>query len=141
MQIGSHQYVVPPRTFVTVNFGALHMDPDTWGEDAGDFRPQRWVSIDNKTGKETLISPPEGAGFVAWSHGPRICPGKKFSQVEFVSVLASMLKVYRIEPASRGMEQGEEARARLLSVVKDSVFNMTPKPRRPNDAGLMMKKR
>jgi hypothetical protein len=56
---------------VTVNVGALHMDPDTWGEDAGDFRPQRWVSIDDKTGKETLTSPPEGAGFVARSHGPQ----------------------------------------------------------------------
>jgi cytochrome P450 len=126
---------------VTVNFGALHLNPDNWGEDAGEYRPQRWVSTNEKTGKETLTSPPEGAGFVAWSHGPRICPGKKFSHVEFVSVLASMLKDYRIEPASRGREQGEEARARLLGAVRDSVFNMTPKPRRPNDAGLMIVKR
>lgn len=141
LQIGSNQYVVPPRTYVTTNFAALHLDPNTWGKDAGEFRPQRWVILDEKTGGEGLISQPGGAGLVAWSRGPRVCPGKKFSQVEFVSVLASMLRDYRIEPASRIMENSEAARSRLLSAVKDSVFTVTPKPRRPNDAGLLIMKR
>lgn len=48
-------------------------------------------------GKETLAAPPEGAVFVGWVFGARVFPGTKFSQVEFVAVVAHLLLLYRVE--------------------------------------------
>ena len=71
-----------------------------------------------------------------WSHGPRVCPGKRFSQVEFAAVISVMVRDYRVTPARRGDESEVEARERLVRTVEDSYFNMSPKVRRPLDAGL-----
>ncbi|KAK5458405.1 hypothetical protein LTS15_004486 [Exophiala xenobiotica] len=48
--------------------------------------------------KETLAPPPPGAAYIPWAVGPRVCPGKKFSQVECVTVIAMLLRSYRLKP-------------------------------------------
>lgn len=74
---------------------------------------------------------PDGESFVAWLNGPRMCPGRKFSQVEFVSVLVAVVRGWRVE-VGEGMGGGDgEARRRLQGVVQDSTFNLTPKIREP----------
>lgn len=112
-----------------MNIAALHSDPAVWGSDVLEWRPSRWIK-QSETGQDEFAGPPEGAAFVAWACGPRVCPGKKFSQVDFVAVIATMVKNYLILPAGKGRER------RLEDVIQDSVFQMSPKPRRPKAAGL-----
>lgn len=70
-----------------------------------------------------------------------MCPGKKFSQVEFVAVVATMLHKYRIKPTVVKGETEEQAKMRLLGVTKDVEFVLTPKIRRPLDAGMVFEER
>jgi cytochrome P450 len=88
-----------------------------------------------------LEDKPEDTVFVVWSYGPRACPGKKFSQVEFVATIAFLLKRFCVEPAVRGSEKEREANERLKGVVEDSYFFMAPKMARPKDAGVVLVER
>lgn len=45
--------------------------------------------------------PPPPIGFYPWSGGPRVCPGQKFAQVEFVAVLACVLRGAKVKPCIR----------------------------------------
>lgn len=45
---GKQSIFVPRGTVVNVNPGAMQRDKDIWGDDANDFRPERWEDI--KTG-------------------------------------------------------------------------------------------
>lgn len=38
----------PEHMRASVNAWALHRDPKTWGRDANDFRPERWLEGDDK---------------------------------------------------------------------------------------------
>ncbi len=51
-----------------------------------------------KLSEETLVHPQPGT-FLAWSSGPRICLGMKFSQVEFVAVISTVFARHIVEPA------------------------------------------
>jgi len=117
----------------------IHSDPRWWGLDSLEWNPKRWITIDPRTGRETIAQPPTGVPFLAWSVGPRICPGKKFSQVEFVAVIATVLKSFRIKPQiiPGKMQTEKQARDALLDVVNDSVYVITPKISRPGDAGVV----
>lgn len=35
-------YVLPPKFVTALNFIGLHYNPKYWGEDATEFRPERW---------------------------------------------------------------------------------------------------
>lgn len=67
--------------------------------------------------------------------------GKKFSQVEFVAVISTLLHGYRVKAAPIGGKTLEQAKQALLEVVEDSMNVITPKMRRPEDAGVFFVKR
>lgn len=46
----------------------MHRDPDTYGPDADEFRPERWEGHELKD---------VGLGFMPFHGGPRICLGSK----------------------------------------------------------------
>ncbi|KIV76970.1 hypothetical protein PV11_08814 [Exophiala sideris] len=143
LRIKDHEVLIPPKTYVTTNFSGIHSDPRWWGHDSLTWRPQRWIEVDPKTGKESIASPPPGAAYMAWSIGPRVCPGRKFSQVEFVAVISLLLRRYRLIPLviEGKMETEEQARQEFLNVVEDSKLAVTPKLRRPEDAGVVFQER
>ena len=79
-----------------------------------------------------MYHPVKGA-FIAWSDGPRLCPGKKFSQVEFVAVIARLMWKHRLEVVPTEGENVDAARKRVLEVARDSDVHLTLKMRRPMD--------
>lgn len=122
---------------VFVNNMGLHTAPATWGPDSDEFRPERWISIDEKTGQESVMTPARGT-FSPWSGGPRVCPGQKMSQVEFVVVMATLLWRCSVRPVTH-TETGEtdaDARARLLKLTEDSQPRLTLQMNRPDEAEL-----
>lgn len=129
--------MVPPKTYVTPNVYAVHTDPRWWGPDSMVWKPTRWITKD-ANGKEVLAEPPQGALFAPWLAGPRICPGKKFSQVEFVAVLVGLLRKYRLQPKVRPGQTKEEAQANLLSAIDDKDIITTPIFKRPFDASIVI---
>ncbi|KAI5795263.1 cytochrome P450 [Geopyxis carbonaria] len=99
---------LPAGTVTVLSFPAVQYNPQYWGADAGEFRPQRWESSGAVVG-----GVPEGA-FAPFSKGARSCLGKRFSESEFVSVLGSVLRRHRVELQVGEGEtvQGVQERAR-----------------------------
>jgi cytochrome P450 len=120
---------------------ALHTSLSTWGPDALDFNPARWIcpSTERDVG-ETIKAPPRGT-YLPWSFGPRMCPGQKMSQVEFVTVIATLFRRCTAEPASKEAEDKGEARQQLLALMQDSQPVLTLQMNRPNDVYLNWKGR
>ncbi|KAI4202142.1 MAG: hypothetical protein LQ350_002809 [Teloschistes chrysophthalmus] len=121
--------IIPPSTAVNINVQALHTDPQLWGPDALEWRPTRWLQKSSPHDKESFISTVEGQ-FIPWADGPRVCPGQKFAQVEFVRVMFAALGGYRVVPVPvvgqgdggrDGEGEGEErARGEVRAMVEDS---------------------
>lgn len=137
---------LPPGTGVFISVKHLASDPDTWGDDADEFRPSRWIETLEKD-QEVLRSPPHPGAFLAWGAGARNCPGKKFSQVEFVAAVAAVLSEARVEPAlapehaAKLRSQGvtgeaaldQQARQHLREVIAHVMLKFTVALERPYD--------
>lgn len=131
-------YFVSKDTVIYINVCATHMNPGTYGSDVADFRPSRWINT--QEGKESLVRMPQGA-FLAWSAGPRNCPGYKMSQVEFVSVFMTILRRFRVEVVRKGSETADEATKRVLACTEDSQSRLTLQMNSPKEVVLKFVKR
>jgi len=105
--IDGRKIVIPEGCHITIVLPAAHRNPNYWPTEEGveddldTFRPQRWFTANEATqnGSENpteLFRPPRGA-FLPFSDGPRSCIGRRFSQVEIVTVLASIFLTHSIE--------------------------------------------
>lgn len=101
-------YIIPKDIIVNVNMPIIHTDEEYWGADAYVWRPSRWIRTKPSAADETTISNPldqeeiftAAAGhFLAWSWGPRICLGMKFSQVEIAATLSTLFADMQVHPA------------------------------------------
>jgi len=54
-----------------------------WGEDAAEFRPERWLEMD---------SPPDAYTYAVFHAGPRECLGKRLAMVEMKALLLMIVK-------------------------------------------------
>lgn len=128
-------YLVPGSCIVNINTPGLHASRSTWGDDALSFRPSRWL-----TGDGELVTPPRGT-FLPWSSGPRVCPGQKMAQVEFVAIISTLLARCRIEPVLKDGEGIEQARERLVELTQDSQTKLTLQMNKPHEVRLKWVKR
>ncbi|KAL2408265.1 Cytochrome P450 monooxygenase ORF6 [Exophiala dermatitidis] len=128
LRIGEQQHVIPPKTTIMINFAALHTHPSYWGPDPLAFRPDRWFVLTGKDGETSTMLQPVPGVFVPWNLGPRVCPGKKFSQVEFTRVIFGLFADgTRVEVVKHEGETDEDARIRVLDVVKNAKIEVTLK--------------
>ncbi|EHA25896.1 hypothetical protein ASPNIDRAFT_43691 [Aspergillus niger ATCC 1015] len=129
-------YVLEPGTYINLNTNGLHYSEEYWGDDATLFQPQRWDARNKGSflarntdlpglagpGLEypTIHKPVRGA-YIPFSDGFRACLGKKFSQVEFVAALTTVLRQYRIELA----DSSEKGRINAERVLNQSTSIIT----------------
>lgn len=123
---------------MSVNLNATHWDSAVWGEDVNEFKPSRWIAADAIDGAETFIGAPDGAEVFLWAFGPRICPGKKFSQVEFVAAMACLLKDRSIKTSIMSDESIAEANDRLKKIVFESDHILSMNIRQPEKAAILI---
>lgn len=87
------------------------------------------------------MEPPKGQ-FIPWADGPRVCPGQKFAQVEFVAVLATLFRGHRVRPVLEDGESGEDGRRKLLAMVNDSAISaITLQMQKPRSIALAWSKK
>ncbi|KAM7219000.1 Cytochrome P450 [Rhypophila decipiens] len=123
LRVGDQMILIPPKTMVALSYSSLQTDPNYWSDDSLVWRPSRWIRIQNDSDQqqeeeEEIITPKRGT-FLPWSDGIRDCPGRKFSQIEFVATMACLFRDWRVEPAfiSKG-ESRDDARKRVLHQIK-----------------------
>ncbi|KAI9650534.1 hypothetical protein NHQ30_000550 [Ciborinia camelliae] len=141
LTIGNRTIIIPPHTRIIPNTNALHSDPRYWGENSLEWHPSRWIlSKTERTNMsplecEYVRTPPKGS-YQPWSDGVRPCPGKKFSQVEFVAAMVALFKRHRVEIVLEDGETQEQAKQRVIDVVKDNVVVLLLQMRSPEKVGL-----
>lgn len=135
---------IPANTIIHINCVAVQNDHSIYGDDVEKFRPDRFLDESAEKGKPTIRSYGKGT-FLAWSGGPRVCPGSKMSQVEFVSVFMSIFSKYRVELVRKEIDDGrggkrkettEEARSRVDGLMADSQSRLTLQMNRPREVEL-----
>ena len=140
LTIAGKQYIIPPHVIVHLNQAAVQTHPKYWGPRCLEWLPDRWIDTNNDI--DTMKDPPGGRGtFLPWADGARNCPGKKFSQVEFVAVLATIFREWQVRPATLEGESIKQARERVLGVVNDSHVVLTLAMKRPESVELVWSKR
>ncbi len=130
-------YRLPANTHVYLSVDAIHKDTESWGKDAFDFRPARWLA----DGDAALAFKAAGTKYLPWSSGPRVCPGMKMAQVEFLSVMFALFRHATVRPAVRDGETPAMASERIKEVVKDSLPRLSLQMNRPTDVDLIWTKR
>ncbi|KUI54695.1 putative cytochrome P450 6a18 [Cytospora mali] len=130
LKIGDKITVLPPDTMVIPSYSAVHTEPETWGNDSLVWRPQRWIKATAKPGEEELVTPRKGS-FLGWSEGARDCPARKFSQVEFVATVATLLRDWRVDPvaidADESLAEAHVApRAGIVSLDEEVGLSKAP---------------
>jgi len=77
-------------TYVSADLFTLHRDKKVWGEDAEEFKPERWLSNDN--------IPTEY--YYPFGGGPRICIGMRLAMMDIKMVLVHLLRSFELERCS-----------------------------------------
>ena len=133
-------YVIPQNTNVQLNFCGLHTNSKIWGETALDWDPTRFIEpVDEQGGHrieaEQLRHFPE-QNYLPWSSGERVCPGKRFSQVELAATLAVLFRTYRVDPVPDAGESVTDARKRAQGVSLDIQMTLLNEMYKPERVGL-----
>ncbi|KAI0121935.1 cytochrome P450 [Daldinia grandis] len=145
LDIGGQTTTIPPRTLLIPSYQYVHQHPKYWGPNAQEWIPNRWIrkaqgnettkqavaaqtryltgrveDLEGRIGEdeEILLTPPSRGNYLGWSQGARDCPGKKFSKVEWVAILAALFRDWKVEPQLLGNETLEEARTRTLGFIE-----------------------
>lgn len=126
LTIRGRTLILPPKTMIVPSYASVQTDPKYWGDDSLEWRPSRFIKSSTSAGTETtdpalndeeFITPARGT-FLAWSGGARDCVGRKFSQVEFVAVMATLFRDWRVDPVLADGETADIARNRVLNQIE-----------------------
>ncbi|KAI1120335.1 cytochrome P450 [Nemania abortiva] len=81
-----HGYYFPPGTVLSVPTYTIHHSREIWGEDADEFRPERWEDA----------TPRQRNAFIPFSYGPRSCVGRNVAEMEMKMIAATWLRRYDV---------------------------------------------
>jgi cytochrome P450 family 709 len=81
---------VPEGAILTIPIATIHRDAEVWGDDAGEFRPERFQNGVTRAAKHPNA-------LLAFSSGPRSCIGQNFAMIEAKAVVAIILQRFALE--------------------------------------------
>lgn len=87
----------PQGISLSVPSYTIHHSKEIWGEDADDFRPERW---ENPTERQKNA-------FIPFSYGPRACVGRNVAEMELALIVSTTFRRYEFELYQDVMETRE----------------------------------
>ncbi|KAF1952980.1 cytochrome P450 [Byssothecium circinans] len=90
-QISGH--FIPRGTTVVICPWANNTARALWGDDAREFRPERWMAA----GKANTGGAESNYAITTFLHGPRSCIGRDFAKAEFACLLAALVGRFEVE--------------------------------------------
>ncbi|OHW96015.1 cytochrome p450 [Colletotrichum incanum] len=88
---------LPQNSVIVWCTWAMNRSRVTWGPDADDFRPERWL-VDGKVVNKSASE------FTVFNGGPRTCLGKKMAEIIAVQVIATVTSLFdfvRVDNSTR----------------------------------------
>jgi len=85
---------LPKGTQVWQPIWGLHRNEEVWGDDAEQFKPERWIAED---GTEAKLTPQQQMSYMPFGQGRRNCIGQNMARLESLIVLGMMLRRFRFE--------------------------------------------
>ncbi|XP_020208661.1 cytokinin hydroxylase [Cajanus cajan] len=84
---------VPNGTNMWIDVVAMHHDPELWGKDANEFRPERFMDDVNGGCKHKM-------GYLPFGFGGRMCVGRNLTFMEYKIVLTLLLSrfTFKLSP-------------------------------------------
>ncbi|RPD59286.1 cytochrome P450 [Lentinus tigrinus ALCF2SS1-7] len=88
-------YFIPKGTICIANIWGINRDPELWGPDADQFKPDRHIGSDGKLAP----SPPDTKeeGHVSFGFGRRICVGRHLGRNSLFLNIASVLWMFTVK--------------------------------------------
>lgn len=83
---------IPEGTSVGTMVMATHLSPAVFGDDAHEFRPERWL-----TGNAEELRRMDGA-FMGFSRGKRVCLGQHIAILQMKKVLSALVREFEVSP-------------------------------------------
>ncbi|KAL8863902.1 MAG: hypothetical protein Q9174_007520 [Haloplaca sp. 1 TL-2023] len=97
------KYLLRKGMVVQMPMSVIHGSHQAWGEDAGSFRPERFMADVSKDGfmnaKQTTTS---GHAFRPFGGGTSLCPGRHVAILETMAVAALVVLRFDVTPADGG---------------------------------------
>ena len=125
---------------MAINLINTHISANYWA-DPFSWKPARWVTTSSTSESdaallldtERIFTPKLGSAtptdervvtpgrctYFPWAEGGHNCPGNKFSQVEFVAVMAKLLLHHRVRAVFEPGETRGQTRHRILATTQD----------------------
>lgn len=120
---------VPAGAILVVPLQLVQMDGSTWGSDASQFNPYRFMSkaINQESPvsefeEHVLDDPNENAAFLPFGSGTRACVGQKFAILAITTLFASLLQRYEVK-----LQPGSEYNPKMA--MNDCVLQLLPSPK------------
>ncbi|KJZ72563.1 hypothetical protein HIM_08087 [Hirsutella minnesotensis 3608] len=110
---GQSPVFVPKGTECRYSTTSLHRRKDIYGEDAEEFRPERWDNL--RTSWE----------YIPFSGGPRICIGQQFALTMMSYLTASFFQAYKTIEACDDLPMAQKA-STTISLVNGCWVTLTP---------------
>lgn len=117
---------VPAGTTVIVAIRPVNQSKDIWGDDAKEFKPERWLSPLPSTVMDAHV-PGVYSNLMTFNGGGRACIGFKFSQLEMKVVLATIISTFKVSLAPNA----KDVMWNLSAVRYPTVGNDSDRPACP----------
>ncbi|KAJ3980085.1 cytochrome P450 [Lentinula detonsa] len=98
-----HEVAIPKNTSVIVSISNANRNSDLWGEDADEWKPERWLSPLPKALVDARI-PGVYSHLMTFIGGGRSCIGFKFSQLEMKVVISTLVEKFQFSPSAKDLE-------------------------------------
>ncbi|KAF9479975.1 cytochrome P450 [Pholiota conissans] len=93
-----HEIAIPKDTNISIGIMASNRNPEIWGPDADEWKPDRWM---NPLPESVIAAHLPGiySHLLTFIGGSRACIGFKFSQLEMKVVLMLLIESFRFSPS------------------------------------------
>ncbi|KIM91676.1 hypothetical protein PILCRDRAFT_58279, partial [Piloderma croceum F 1598] len=116
-QVEQYRIAIPKGSVVIMDVFGTNLNPLHWGEDAAEFKPDRFIDTD------TYRWPRDA--FLTFSAGARGCIGSRFAMTESVCILALLVRQYEILVPS-DLESRSKAEQRYVLLKWTTGVTITP---------------